>query len=189
MANEANTKKKDEPAAGNVGAKPEEKPKAKGASNSGWWQNLKDLLAPIIGVGLLVFYIVFLLSLRANINAEETQWMRWIYLLNGVEAIAFAAAGYFFGSEVNRKAAENAKQDAENSKNDAADANNRATGAEKDAVKANANGRALTAVISAKSKGHQTRSGSYGKLGAEDVVGIGKADLNELADLAKQLFP
>ncbi|HEY9423104.1 MAG TPA: hypothetical protein VIW92_16950 [Thermoanaerobaculia bacterium] len=57
----------------------------------------------LAGFGAFIIYMLSLLDLR------EPQWSRVLYLLNGVEAIAFAAAGYLFGREVNRGRAENAE--------------------------------------------------------------------------------
>jgi hypothetical protein len=187
MATEKTTKKREKPQATGSVEKPEVKPKP--AKASGFWKNLKDYLAPIVGVFFLGFYVIFLLSLRGSINAEETQWMRWIYLLSGVEAIAFAAAGYFFGSEVNRKAAEYAQEEADSAKSDAAEAGQQAMDAEKISAETVAKGRALSAAIDAKTKASRTRSASYGSLGGTQVAGISKSDLEELADLANQLFP
>ena len=64
-------------------------------------------------------------------RCPEEEWARLVYLLSGVEAIAFAAAGYFFGREVNRARAEAAEEDANVSRDESRRAQDRATRAEK----------------------------------------------------------
>ncbi len=59
--------------------------------------------AVLLGFAALVVYMLGLLS------ADETTWSRALYLFAGVEAIAFAAAGYVFGREVHRTRAEQAE--------------------------------------------------------------------------------
>jgi hypothetical protein len=43
-------------------------------------------------------------------KAPELEWNRSAYLFAGVEAIAYAAAGFLFGREVHRQRAEQAEQ-------------------------------------------------------------------------------
>ena len=179
--------KPNEDANPNEEAKPKEEVKPEAQPT--WGSKLKDAMAPILGSVLVLFYIGFLLSMQAHIKEEDLYWTRYIYLLSGVEAIAFAAAGYFFGSEVNRKAAENAKQDAEAAKDDAAAANERATDAEKVAIEAKTKGKALATATIVKARGQDSRSGAYGVLGGADAAHFSKSDFDELADLAKELFP
>jgi hypothetical protein len=83
-------------------------------------------LAAIVGMGVLVT----VLFPRAA-DATEKEWSRLVYLLGGVEAIAFAAAGYFFGREVNRARAERAEEDVRVSRDDSRRAEDRASRAEK----------------------------------------------------------
>jgi hypothetical protein len=183
MADKAKPKENEKPAdvqAGEADKKPE---------TAGWGDKLKNSLAPIIGLALVVFYIIFLLSLRGQIKEDELYWTRWIYLLSGVEAIAFAAAGYFFGSEVHRKTAEAAQEDADEARQDANDANQRANEAELEAVDANAKGQALAASITAKTKSQARKRGTFGVLGGKEAASLNQSDFDELADLAKKLFP
>ena len=46
-------------------------------------------------------------------SASDSTWARLIVLLNGVEAVAFAAAGFLFGTQVNRAKAEEAAKRAD----------------------------------------------------------------------------
>jgi hypothetical protein len=57
---------------------------------------------------------VFVAFLLTRLGLDDLQWTRATYLLNGVEAIAFAAAGFLFGREVQRGRAESAERRAEN---------------------------------------------------------------------------
>lgn len=80
------------------------------------------LIPYIIAIGVLIAYGFFIHFLTGEAKAEEPEWSRLIYLFSGVEAIVFAAAGFLFGKEVNRKRAENAeeeKKQAENQKEEA----------------------------------------------------------------------
>jgi hypothetical protein len=73
----------------------------------------KDVIAAIIGALILVAFGVFIVYLLRNLRLEEIQWARAFLLFGGVEAIAFAAAGYFFGTQVQRGKVEEAKAEAE----------------------------------------------------------------------------
>lgn len=183
MPDEPTPKKEGDQPANEEASKPKTEEKPSGV-------NWKDLLAPFVAVLLLVFYVVFLLSLRQQIEAEELQWTRWIYLLSGVEAIAFAAAGYLFGKEVHRQQAENASQQAQDAQQEANDANQRATDAEKDAVEAKTKGQALAVAVQAKASGQTGKRSTYGHLGKGDAAAsLSQSDFDELATLAKKLFP
>lgn len=72
----------------------------------------KDVIAPILGVGVLLAFGAFIVFLLKSLDLTDTQWSRAIYLFAGVEAVAFAAAGYFFGTQVQRGKVEEAKADA-----------------------------------------------------------------------------
>lgn len=72
----------------------------------------------------LVLLIYLCLVYRAwNASGDEAEmWARKIYLLGGVESLAFAAAGWFFGREVNRKAVDNLQSQADKARDDAGSA-------------------------------------------------------------------
>jgi len=69
------------------------------------------LVPYIIAIGIMIAYGVFIYFLIGKTDAKELDWSRLIYLFSGVEAIVFAAAGFLFGREVNRKRAENAEEE------------------------------------------------------------------------------
>jgi hypothetical protein len=71
---------------------------------------LKDVVAVAVACVALTGFGVFVIALLYQLKIPENQWSRALFLLNGVEAVAFAAAGYLFGREVNRGRAENAEQ-------------------------------------------------------------------------------
>lgn len=64
----------------------------------------------IIAVGALIAYGFFIYFLLGKVDADEREWSRSLLLFSGVEAIVFAAAGFLFGREVNRKRAQNAEE-------------------------------------------------------------------------------
>jgi type VI protein secretion system component VasK len=73
----------------------------------------KDAIAAILGVLILIAFAIFIWFLLRNLDLSETQWARAIYLFAGVEAVAFTAAGYFFGTQVQRGRVEEAKAEAQ----------------------------------------------------------------------------
>ncbi len=117
-------------------------------------------------------------------QAPEVQWQRYIYLYGGVEAIAFAAAGFLFGREVNRQRAENAEANADTKTEEA----KRAGQGE---AAANQKGQDLTKAILAKLTPSTADAlyGSLGKSNAEAVQTLARSQLQELADIATGLFP
>lgn len=58
---------------------------------------------------LLVFYLIDKID---DNGVNDAVWMRMLFLFTGVESIAFAAAGFVFGREVNRGRAEAAEHQA-----------------------------------------------------------------------------
>jgi hypothetical protein len=121
---------------------------------------LKTIVASIIAIFVLIaFTVVVAYMLRLATNAQEPEWTRAVFIFTGVEAIAFAAAGFFFGTEIQRKRAETA---------------------EEVAVK----GKALAASIKAK-----RAPGRAAILGGNIPAATAQEDIEELVNLANQLFP
>jgi hypothetical protein len=56
------------------------------------------------GIAIALFFLA---------DATDPAWSHYLYLLNGIQAIAFAGAGFLFGKEVNRGRAEVAEQTAD----------------------------------------------------------------------------
>lgn len=55
-----------------------------------------------LGASVLLGFAALVVYMLGQLSADETTWSRALYLFAGVEAIAFAAAGYVFGREVHR---------------------------------------------------------------------------------------
>jgi hypothetical protein len=72
----------------------------------------KDPLTRGIAVVALVLFAVAVLYMMHYVSEEEKEWSRRVYVFGALEAIAFAAAGFFFGKDVNRERAETAEDEA-----------------------------------------------------------------------------
>ena len=128
----------------------------------------------IVALGLLIWALWG----KADDPNNETAWARWTFLLAGVEAIAFAGAGFLFGREVNRAAVETSQEQANQANESARQGAERAGAAE-------AAGRTLRNAIEAKSRSVGTRDDLLG--GAEATPAA--SELQELSDLARATFP
>jgi len=122
-------------------------------------------LLALTGFGL---FVIFLLT---RLGTTELSWTRAVYLLSGVEALAFSGAGFLFGREVQRRQVESAEARAERS-------DRRAEASEADAVK----GRALARMVVS-----TATSGSRGE--TVEAVPAQNVSLEALADVAADLFP
>src|SRR5688572_7162490 len=67
-----------------------------GAQGPGLGSGLKDVVAVSVACVALTGFGVLVLALLFQLDLPEVGWGRAAFLLNGVEAIAFAAAGYLF---------------------------------------------------------------------------------------------
>ena len=74
----------------------------------------KGIIATIIGIIVLFVFGFFAVYLTKHTGLQQTEWDRLVYVFGGIEAVAFAAAGYFFGKEVHRERAEKAENKAAN---------------------------------------------------------------------------
>jgi hypothetical protein len=72
-----------------------------------WW------IPFLIGVGMLLGYGLFLSEMIEHVGDKDPNWSRLVYLFSGVEALAFGAAGFFFGREVHRGRADAAESRAD----------------------------------------------------------------------------
>jgi hypothetical protein len=108
----------------------------------------------------------------------EIEWGRNTYLFSGLEALAYAAAGFLFGREVNRQRAERAEENATKAQ---------ATAQESQAAAAigMANGQALAAGIRALDDS-QAEHPEVGKPTAAATKPVGVPVLRRMADA---LFP
>jgi len=140
---------------------------------------VKYLVAVIALVGF-AWFIVYLMG--RTTSASELEWTRAVYLLSGVEAIAFAAAGFLFGKEVNRQRAENAERRATETARGEVEAREKATEAE-------TKGRSLASAIRAKVEGLAQKRSDLEAFGTGAGGASARADYDELKRLAEELFP
>lgn len=98
----------DEPdGGGGAAAKP--KPAANTDSQPAWqWAVVLTIAVALVGL-----YIVFAWRIYNSRDEEAEAWARGLVVFGGIEALAFAAAGWMFGREVNRKALANAEKEAD----------------------------------------------------------------------------
>jgi hypothetical protein len=154
---------------------------------------LREYVAVGVAVGALVLFAVLCFRLLNNLGLEEPGWTRAVYVLTGIEAVAFAAAGFLFGSEVHRRRAESAEERAEENQG-------KADNAEKEAARVRAGAQALTTQIEAKLGTQPERLARGIELfdfhsdeKATQTLGMaqeqGRSDLEELLQVARKLFP
>lgn len=88
-----------------------EEQETQASQQAAWTRNLPYILG---GVALTVYIllVIYLINKVSDEGINDATWMRMLYLFTGVESIAFAAAGFVFGREVNRGRAEAAEQQA-----------------------------------------------------------------------------
>jgi hypothetical protein len=133
-----------------------------------------SVLTTVIAVALLVAYLVFIALQWKSTIQDATAWSRHEELLNGIQALAFAAAGALFGTTVQRQVTNKAEDRA-----NIAEA--KATQNAKDAEK----GRALQRAIEVRAAAREPRE--------RDAVRGGQAQridnaLSELAELARRYY-
>jgi hypothetical protein len=137
--------------------------------SSSWMDFVKYIIAlvAILAFGWFVYYML------GQTKTDEKEWTRAVYLFQGVEAIAFAAAGFMFGKEVHRERADKAEK--------------RANEKEEGAAK----GKALADLVKAKAEAHPVRVSRFAAAvkGPETAPEIASLDLEDLALTAKKLFP
>ena len=73
----------------------------------------RDPVAVAVACVALTAFGALIIYLLPRVGMKDPDWTRAVYLLTAVEAIAFAAAGFIFGREVNRARAESAEMRAE----------------------------------------------------------------------------
>jgi hypothetical protein len=146
----------------------------------------RDSLAAVVAVLALFVFLVLVILMFLQRGGSETAWSRLVYLLTGVEAIAFAGAGWVFGKEVHRAEAQRAGEQVQAEQQ-------RTSQAEADARQANAAAQAerlrgtrmAQAVETAHTQQPARRSGEQ-EVAAN--TGSGNA-LDSVADLARRLYP
>lgn len=107
----------------------------------------------------------------------DAQWSRYTYLFSGLETLAYAAAGFLFGREVNRQRADRAEADAAKSQSIAYDA-------QSTAATSVANGQALATGVRALGEAAMHPEAA----GADDAPDS-SVQLMMLRRMADSLFP
>jgi len=137
--------------------------------NGGSWKDYVSYAVALLALLAFAWFIRYMLRLE---EPSEVQWTRAVYLLAGVEAIAFAAAGFLFGREVNRQQAENSEINAQKG----------------------AKGEALAEAIRSKRDSSLAGGGGdagddFGGLGTDQAAQVRRRDIEDLGNLADRLFP
>lgn len=132
-----------------------------------------------VGAFALLLYFGMVFYLMRHTTLPDNEWTRSIYLFSGIETIAFAAAGFLFGREVNRARAEVAEGRAHAE-------SQRATAAQRQATEATVKGKVLTRRI--RDLADTPPDGDARARGVNaDAPPLDP--LRQLADEAQRLFP
>jgi hypothetical protein len=140
-------------------------------------QGLVPLLVAIIILWYFGTIIKQMLGMTDPAVIGEVRWGRNVYLYAGVEALAYAAAGFLFGREVNRQRAEQAEENAGRAQRES-------NSAQRVAAQSVANGRALAEGVRELERAHGARSAVAGATSAP-----AQADISMLRGLADRFFP
>ena len=117
----------------------------------------------VVAIVILIAYAIFIYASWDKVGTDtDTNWTRRIMLFGGIEALAFAAAGWMFGREVGREAAKDAKADKDKAVAVKDQAVQRADDARTDAVQ-------LASKITT-----QATSGSYAMSASSDINELAK---------------
>jgi flagellar basal body-associated protein FliL len=125
----------------------------------------KGKLIIVIAVVVLAAFAVLIAYMMLHLESDETTWTRALYLYGGVEAIAFAAAGFLFGKEVSREQVDKAENQAESARQDSRQAQQQANDAQQKAATSEAKTRHIVAAVQAQAAGQTQQSKAYGMLG------------------------
>lgn len=142
-----------------------------------WGKFLVGVVA-LVGLAWLIHYLLH------QVGAQDPEWTRLVYLLTGVEAVAFAGAGFIFGKDVNRARAENAESLARSECTRA----NQAEGNYREAI---GKGKALSNAISAKlEKFDKEQPLLVAKHPEnEELIRQLKSEIRDLESVARTSFP
>ena len=169
------------PAAGNTN------PPTTVTTGNQWTERLTTILSVTQGLIPLLVAIVVLwwfgtvlkeMFTQANSQITPETWARYMYLFSGLEAIAFAAAGFLFGREVNRQRADRAEQSAAQSQAIAFEAQSTAAASE-------ANGQALAEGVRAL----HAAGDMHPEANSEDAAIATAVNVEMLRHMAEVMFP
>jgi hypothetical protein len=94
------------------------------------------VLSAVVAIILLGIYIYALVVLWGGTGTTAEEWARRISILGGIEALAFAAAGWLFGRDVSRQTIDQANERAAEANRNASGEKQRADVAQSDAIAA-----------------------------------------------------
>ena len=140
------------------------------SSNSLGWFNLVKFLAALAAIVAFGWFVYYMLG---QTKTDEKEWTRAVYLFQGVEALAFAAAGFVFGKEVHRERADKAEKEAKENGKEAA------------------KGKALAELVKSKAHAHPAKAATFKAMVTSPLQAFDatRADVDELADVAREMFP
>jgi len=167
---------------------------------------LGAVVAAIVVMAWLVIVAVLLFR-SSDVAVTDSVWSRMLVVLSSIEAVAFAAAGALFGTTIQQRRVQDAKDEAERTKKDAKEAVTKVqqdaaeeTKRAKDEATRNADeasrGRALAAAVKASVPAARVEPGvrleglQERELLAREVGGAPSSDaLEQLGRIAGALFP
>jgi hypothetical protein len=129
---------------------------------------------------VLAAWLLLLVFMAFKTSLEEVAWSRLLVVLGSIEAVAFAAAGALFGTQIQRQRVQDAQRHAANAEAKAAEAERRASANADAAIK----GKTLAVVVKAKSRNRPGPDIEHFSAPGETAH-----DQDELAALARELFP
>jgi hypothetical protein len=139
-------------------------------------QGLIPLLVAIFVLWYFGTTLKRMFGLTSPTAVNEIEWGRNVYLYSGLEALAYAAAGFLFGREVNRQRAERAEQTASKAQQDA-------NAAHRAAANNAAGAKALAESVRAVDDAHAAADFAAERPAAR------QADIKALRRIADSLFP
>jgi hypothetical protein len=140
--------------------------------------NLRDSLAPLVAISALCFFAIFTVYMVNIASTEkENHWNRTLYVFGTVEAIAFAAAGFFFGSEVQRRTVEKAEERVQK-------VEELAEQAQDDANK----GKALAAAVNSLSLSSTVDKATASGLSDNEAISIQQIQIEQIKNLARDIL-
>lgn len=141
-------------------------------------QGLIPLLVAIFVLWYFGTTLKRMFGLTSPTAVNEIEWGRNVYLYSGLEALAYAAAGFLFGREVNRQRAEGAEHRAAQAQQDA-------SAARRAAASHAANGQALAASVRALDDSQPRAAAEL----MDDKPAPRSPDIKALRHIADSLFP
>jgi hypothetical protein len=136
---------------------------------------------------LVAGYVVLFVVMVGKVNTGDgLAWTRLIYLFGSAEALAFAAVGWLFGSEVHRARAESAEKRADQESAAASEEREKAAYSEVRIAEITAKGEALATSVRAATSAERSDTGD---LLAGESTSVWPTNAVQMRALADTLFP